>query len=149
MYYRIIGNDIRRNKAVTLTTMLFVAAAALLVALAAILIVNLSGAIDTLMMRAQTPHFMQMHAGDLDQDRMAAFVAQHDAIAAFQTVEFLNVDGAQIVFPTRSLAGSVQDNGFVVQGEHFDYLLLITSSDVILMPLARRPFNTQHDRFQV
>lgn len=123
MYYRIIRNDLRRNKAVTLTTMLFVAAAALLVALAAILVVNLAGAIDTLMMRAQTPHFMQMHAGDLDQARMAAFVAQNDAIAEFQTLEFLNVDGAQIVFPTRSLADSMQDNGFVVQGEHFDYLL--------------------------
>ncbi|RRR67490.1 MAG: FtsX-like permease family protein [Candidatus Viridilinea halotolerans] len=123
MYYRIIRNDIRRNKAVTLTTMLFVAAAALLVALAAILVVNLVGALDTLMTRAKTPHFMQMHAGELDQDRMAAFVAQNDAIAAFQVLEFLNVDGAQLVFPTRSLAGSMQDNGFAVQGEHFDYLL--------------------------
>jgi putative ABC transport system permease protein len=99
MYYRIIRNDIRRNKAVTLTTMLFVAAAALLVALAAILVVNLVGALDTLMTRAKTPHFMQMHAGELDQDRMAAFVAQNDAIAAFQVLEFLNVDGAQLVFP--------------------------------------------------
>lgn len=123
MYYRIIRNDICRNKAVTLTTMLFIAAAALLVALAVILVVNLAGALDTLMARAKTPHFMQMHTGDLDRTRLAAFVAQNDAIAEFQILEFLNLDGAQIVFPARSLAGSVQDNGFVVQSEHFDYLL--------------------------
>lgn len=63
MYYRVIRNDVVKSKAITLTTMLFVAAAAMLVALAAVLVVNLSGAIDTLMPRAQTPHFMQMHAG--------------------------------------------------------------------------------------
>ena len=61
---RAIRNDVLRSKAVALTTMAFVAAAAMLVALAAILVVNLSGAIDTLMTRAKTPHFMQMHAGE-------------------------------------------------------------------------------------
>ena len=43
MYYRAILNDIRKSKAITFTTMLFVAAAALLVSLAAILVVNLFG----------------------------------------------------------------------------------------------------------
>lgn len=123
MYYRAIRNDIVKSKAITLTTMLFVAAAAMLVALAAVLVVNLSGAIDTLMTRAQTPHFMQMHAGALDRERLAAFAQQQEAVAAFQVVEFLNVDGAQIVFPGGSLAGSVQDNGFAVQNEQFDFLL--------------------------
>ena len=45
MYYKIIRNDISKNKLITLTTMIFVAAAAMLVSLAAILIVNLSGAL--------------------------------------------------------------------------------------------------------
>lgn len=53
MYYRLLRNDILRSKAIALTTMLFVAAAAMLVSLAAILIVNLSGAIDALMARAK------------------------------------------------------------------------------------------------
>ena len=43
MYYRIIRNDVQKNKAITLTTSIFVAAAAMLVSLAAILVVNLSG----------------------------------------------------------------------------------------------------------
>jgi len=123
MYYRIIRNDILRNKAITLTTMVFVAAAAMLVSLAAILIINLSGAIDTLMTRAKTPHFMQMHSGPMDIGQLAAFAAQNGDVAEFQVLEFINVDGARIVFEKSSLADSVQDNGFSVQSEKFDYLL--------------------------
>ncbi len=123
MYYRAIRNDVLRSKAITLTTMGFVAAAAMLVALAAILVVNLAGAIDTLMAQAKTPHFVQMHAGELDTARLAAFVAQNDAVADFQALEFLNVDGAQIIFAGGSLAGSVQDTGFSVQSDKFDFLL--------------------------
>ncbi|WP_044356652.1 hypothetical protein, partial [Paenibacillus sp. E194] len=63
MHFRIIRNDMLKSKAITLTTMIFVAAAAMLVSLAAILIVNLTGALDTLMIQAKTPHFMQMHSG--------------------------------------------------------------------------------------
>ncbi len=134
MYYRIIRNDMAKSKAITLTTMLFVAAAALLVSLAAILVVNLTGAIDTLMTRAQTPHFMQMHAGALDMGRLAAFAEQQEAVADFQVLEFLNMDGAQIVFSGGSLAGSVQDNGFAVQSEQFDFLLDLDGK--IIQPAA-------------
>jgi putative ABC transport system permease protein len=123
MLARVIRNDVLRSKAVTLTTMLFVAAAALLVALAATLVVNLSGAIDTMMTRAKTPHFMQMHAGELDVARMAAFVEGNEHVADFQVLEFLNLDGSQFVFAGGSLAGSVQDNGLSVQSERFDFLL--------------------------
>jgi putative ABC transport system permease protein len=142
MYYRLLRNDIRRSKAITLTTMLFVAAAALLVALAAILVVNLAGAIETLMTQGKTPHFMQMHAGELDMARLAAFAEQNEDVADFQVVEFLNVDGAQFAFIDGSLAGSIQDNGLVVQSEKFDLLLdldgnLITVADgEIYLPIA-------------
>jgi putative ABC transport system permease protein len=128
MYYRILHNDILRSKTITLTTMLFVTAAAMLVALAALLVVNLSGAIDTLMTQAKTPHFTQMHAGKLDLARLSGFAEQNEAVADFQALEFLNVDGAQFLFAApasagRSLADSVQDNGFSLQSEKFDFLL--------------------------
>ena len=123
MYYRAIRSDVLRSRAITLTTVLLVAATAMLVALAAILVVNLSGAINTLMSRAHTPHLMQVHAGDLDMDRLAAFAAHQESVSDFQAVEFLNVDSAQIVIDGKSLAGSVQDNGFSMQGAGFDHLL--------------------------
>ena len=57
MYSRIIRNDISKSKGITLTTIDFVAAAAMLVSLAAILIVNLSGALDTLMTASENSAF--------------------------------------------------------------------------------------------
>ncbi len=142
MYYRLLRNDMIKSKAITLTTMLFITAATMLVALAAILVVNLSGAIDTLMTRAETPHFMQMHAGKLDLARLADFAEQNKAVDDFQVVEFLNLDGSELVFAGGSLADSVQDNGLSVQSEKFDFLLdlngnVITVSDGdIYVPIA-------------
>lgn len=124
MYYRMIRNDVLRSKLITLITTLFVSAAAMLVSLAAILVVNLGGAIDTLMTQAKTPHFMQMHSGGIDTARLTAFAKQNGSVDQFQVLEFLNVDGAQIIFDDRhSLADSVQDNGLSTQSKEFDYLL--------------------------
>lgn len=128
MYYKIIRNDISKSKAITLTTMIFVAAAAMLVSLAAILVVNLSGSIDTLMTRAKTPHFMQMHSGEIDTARLTAFAEQNGNVDEFQVLEFLNFDGAQIVIDGKSLANNVQDNGLSIQSEKFDYLLNLDSN---------------------
>ncbi|MDK8183555.1 FtsX-like permease family protein [Paenibacillus sp. UMB4589-SE434] len=123
MYNRIIRNDILKSKAITLTTIIFVAASAMLVSLAAILVVNLSGALDTLMKQAKTPHFMQMHSGEIDIARLTSFAKQNNNVDDFQVIEFLNMDGAQIIFGDSSLANSAQDNGFSIQSEKFDYLL--------------------------
>lgn len=123
MYYRIIRNDILKSKLLSITTMVFVAAAAMLVSLAAILIINLTGSIDTMMIQAKTPHFMQMHAGTIDWERLQAFAKQNENVEDFQVLTFLNVDGAEIKIGENSLADSVQDNGFSTQSNRFDYLL--------------------------
>lgn len=123
MYFRILRNDILKSKAITFTTMIFVAAASMLVSLAVILAVNLSGALDTLMTKSETPHFMQMHSGDIDRARLKSFAEQHNNVEEYQVVEFLGMDGAHIILGDNSLADSVQDNGFSLQNEKFDYLL--------------------------
>ncbi|KZO00779.1 ABC transporter permease [Pseudobacillus badius] len=123
MYFRIIGNDILKNKMITLVTMIFVAAAAMLVSLAAILTINLSGALDTLMTKSKTPHFLQMHSGEIDHARLTSFAEQNSNVDEFQVIEFLNIDGSEIILGENSLVDSVQDNGFSTQSEQFDYLL--------------------------
>src|SRR4051794_9349909 len=123
MYLRIIRNDISKSKAITLTTTIFVAAASMLVSLAAILVINLSGALDTLMTQAKTPHFMQMHSGEIDTERLKSFAEQNNNVEEYQVVEFLGMDGAQIILGDNSLSDSVQDNGFSKQNEKFDFLL--------------------------
>lgn len=123
MYYKLIKNDFQKSKAVTLTTVFFVAAAAMLVSLAMILVINLTGAIDSMMTKAETPHFMQMHSGEVDRDRLNAFAEESEFVEEFQVLEFLNLEGSQIFLDDSSLALSLQDNGVTVQSEKFDYLL--------------------------
>lgn len=123
MFFRILRGDLSKNKAVALTNLLFVAVAGSLVSLAAILAVHLSGALDTLMARAETPHLLQMHSGEIDLERMAAFAERSPHVDEYQVLEFLNMDGARIRLGDRTLESSVQDNGFSVQSDKFDYLL--------------------------
>ncbi|MEH7226780.1 FtsX-like permease family protein [Bacillus sp. JJ1566] len=142
MYFRLIRNDIVKSKVITFTTMIFVAAASMLVSLAAILIVNLTGALDMLMTKAEAPHFMQMHSGEIDRDRLKSFADQNDKVEEYEIVEFLGIDGSQIILGDNSLANSVQDNGLSIQNEKFDYLLdldgnIINVSDgEIYVPVA-------------
>lgn len=123
MYFRIIYNDILKSKAITFITMIFIAVASMLVSLAAILFVNLTGSIDTLMTKAKTPHFLQMHSGEIDMEGLRKFARQNNAVDDFQVLEFINIDGVEIIINGRSLADSVQDNGFSIQSEKIDYLL--------------------------
>jgi putative ABC transport system permease protein len=123
VYRKIIINDVRKSKLITITITAFILLAAMLTSLAAILSVNLLSAINNMMLRAQTPHFMQMHSGDIDMERLSAFAGTEKNVKEFQVLSFLNIEGAEIVIGENSLAGSVQDNGLSVQSKRFDFLL--------------------------
>ena len=123
MYGRIIKNDMQKSKMITATITMFILGAAMLTSLAALLIMNLLGAIDNMLILAKSPHIMQMHTGDVDMDRMKAFADAKNDVEEFQVLEFLNIDGSEIVINGNSLAWSVQDNGFSTQSKSFDYLL--------------------------
>lgn len=123
MYGRIIKNDIKKSKLITITITAFILVAALLTSLAAILIINLSTAIDHMLLEAQTPHFLQMHSGEINLMRLQNFADQQTVVEDFQIAGFLNIDGSDIKIGAHSLADSVQDNGLAVQNDKFDYLL--------------------------
>jgi len=123
MYLKIIRNDIAKSKLITMTLISFVTAAAMLISLAAILTVNLYGSLEALMTKAKTPHFMQMHSGDIDLKRLNAFATKQNNVSEYQLVKFLNIDGSKFVFGNKTLENSVQDNGISTQNEKFDLLL--------------------------
>lgn len=123
MFKKIIINDIKNSKLVTLVTLLIVSLSSMLVSLAMILGFNLFGSIDTLMINAKTPHFMQMHSGYINMNRLNGFAKNNDLVDKYQVLNFLNIDGANIVINNKSLSNNVQDNGFSIQSETFDYLL--------------------------
>lgn len=84
---------------------------------------NLFASIDTLMEKAKTPDFLQMHTGDLDYERLENFSKQHANVEDFQALEYLNISGDDIAIGNGDLANTVQDLGLVYQSDRFDYLL--------------------------
>ena len=126
MYSNIIKNDIRKSKLITSVVTAFILVAAILTSLTALLAVNLFGAIDNMLLSAKSVHFVQMHTGDVDVRQLQSF-ADAQAVEDYQVLPFLNIDGAEIVIGDNSLADSVQDNGFSIQSEKFDFLLDLNS----------------------
>lgn len=123
MRIRMIQKDLMRNKAVAIAMIAFIAIAAALLSMVAILGTNLFGAIDRLMIEAKTPHFMQMHSGDLDFTRLESFAIDTEDVDAFQVMPFLGIDSDKILIDGKALTDSLQDNGFSTQSEQFDFLL--------------------------
>ena len=132
MYGRLITNDIKKSKLVTAATTIFIAITAMLVSLAAILVINLAGSIDGMMERAKTPHFMQMHSGQIDQRKMEDFAKSQPNLADWQVLDFLNVDNTELFIAGKPMTDSVQDNGFSVQSKKFDFL--VDTNDQIIQP---------------
>lgn len=132
MYGRLITNDIKKSKLVTAATTIFIAITAMLVSLAAILVINLAGSIDGMMEHAQTPHFMQMHSGTLDRSKLEDFAKAQSNLADWQVLDFLNVDNSELFIAGEPMTDSVQDNGFSIQSEKFDFLL--DTQDHIIHP---------------
>lgn len=124
MNQKIIFHDMRKNLFTTIVTVSFIAASAMLVSLALLLGVNLLTSVDQLMKKAETPHFLQMHAGTLEkEEREAVKRLGEDLVEKEQVSEFLNIENSQIALNGNSLRDSTQDNGLCVQSASFDYLL--------------------------
>lgn len=134
MYYRIIRNDVLQSKLITITTTIFVTVAALLVALATILSINLSGSIDTLLEKSEVAHYMQMHTGELDEDRMQRFIESNDNIDRYEDSIFLNIEGSKIQIGEYNFSDSVVDNGMATQNEKMDYLLDMNNQPIYPKP---------------
>ena len=123
MLGRLLWNDIKNHKLLSLSTVIFMAASSLFISLAAVLFASLLGSVDGLMERAVTPDYLQMHTGEIQMEKIQAFAEEHSEIKKWQVGSFLNLDNGDLVLGNKSLADSTQDNGLGVQSECFDYLL--------------------------
>lgn len=123
MLRRLLWNDIRNHKLLSLSTVIFMASSSLFISLVAVLFVSLLGSVDGLMERAVTPDYLQMHTGAIQTEKIRAFAEDHPEIEKWQVCSFLNLDNSSLMLGNKSLADSTQDNGLCVQSEDFDYLL--------------------------
>lgn len=131
MYLMIIKNDIKKSKLITVTITVFIMVAALLTALGTSMVINLFGAIDNLMLDAKGAHYILMHSGDIDRERLSRFAADYEGVEELQIAEFLNIEGGDIIIGDQSLAASIQDNGVSVQNKNFDFLLDLNNQPII------------------
>ncbi|MGP3784147.1 hypothetical protein [Paenibacillus sp. 1A_MP2] len=130
MLLRMLRNDITRKKGITAALFIFVLLAALLVSSGSRMIMELTSSIQYLFSESKTPHFVQMHAGELDQAKVNSWAEGQSTVAQHQIVEMVNIDGANLFFGAESEKSSVMDIDFVTQNQDFDYLLNL-NSDII------------------
>src|SRR6056297_12175 len=123
--YKIVKKDFLRKKAVTLVVFSFVLLASMLVATGSNLVVQLTASLDYLFERAKVPHFVQMHAGDIDREIIGDWARTNPMVKEHQVVEMLTVDGSALYLGSSesSEKESVMDVSFVTQNPSFDLLL--------------------------
>jgi hypothetical protein len=123
MYWRIIKGDLRRNKVISVVILLCVMAASALIALTVLLVAQTLGAVNALMLQAETPHYEWMHKGDIDMMRLETFGASNPNVDEYQVLEFLNIPGEDIAINGQFQEDSINDNGLSTQSRLFDYLI--------------------------
>src|SRR5699024_5515767 len=132
MSIKIILNDLLKNKMITAILCVFVILSSLLAANGANMIVELTSSINSLFTKSQPPHFVQMHAGELNEKEIKTFTETSHLVKASQVTEMIQVDRRNIQFGEKNQLddGGVMDHYFVVQNDSFDYLLNM-KSDIV------------------
>jgi putative ABC transport system permease protein len=125
MVAKILRKDFLRKKIITIVVFAFMLLSALLVASGANLIMELSNSLDALFAKSKTPHFVQMHAGDIDQAEIDRWAAANGLVKEQQTVEMITIDGSTLYLGDSQTAevNSIMDISFVTQNPSFDLLL--------------------------
>jgi len=123
--YKIVKKDFLRKKAVTMVVFSFVLLASMLVATGSNLVVQLTASLDYLFEKAKVPHFVQMHAGDIDRETISDWARTSPMVKEHQVAEMITVDGSALYLGSSesSEKESVMDVSFVRQNPSFDFLL--------------------------
>ncbi|MFC4306974.1 ABC transporter permease [Cohnella boryungensis] len=125
MLLRMLKKDLKRNRTIAVALFVFVMLSALLAASGSNMIMQLFRSMDHLFAVSNAPHFVQMHAGEIDETALDEFASDNPMVRSRQLAEMLIIDNASIYYGDRRTpdSGSVMDNGFVEQNERFDFLL--------------------------
>lgn len=136
MRFRILKKDFLRKKSVAIILFVFILLASLLVASGSNMIMELSKSLDSLFNQAKTPHFVQIHAGSIDQKKIESWSAKQKEVKKQQTVKMINIEGSNLSLgnPDNPETSSVMDNGFVKQNKAFDFLLNLDNEAIQVKP---------------
>ncbi|KYG29485.1 FtsX-like permease family protein [Alkalihalobacillus trypoxylicola] len=125
MWIKLIKNDLKRKKIIHITLFIFLVLSAFCISNGATMLVKLSHSIEELFAKAEAPHFVQMHAGDIDQAQIDSWSSSSPLVNLQQTVAMINIDGTNLSLAKKQNPenNSVMDISFVKQNEKMDFLL--------------------------
>ena len=128
MNLSIVKNDLKRNKTINITLLIFIVLSAFLVSLGTMIPIQLFSSINNMYEVASPPHFMQMHVGEFNQAEVDRFAREIEYIRAWQTVEMIDIFGNDIQVISSDgtsylMTDSLIDNYWVKPNEGYDLLL--------------------------
>ncbi|MGG0301825.1 FtsX-like permease family protein [Bacillus albus] len=125
MIRRMLKRDFSQNKMIITILFMFIMLSSLLMASASSNVINLLNSMDQLFKVSSAPHFVQMHAGEINQKSIDSFVAKTPFVKEQQTAEMVQISGSNIFIKKKNEAehNSVMDISFVKQNSKFDFLL--------------------------
>ena len=95
----------------------------MMLGLSVFLFATLYSSISSLMTKAETPHFLQMHTGEISEEEISSFTEKRSDVEEMQICHFLNLENGQIRIGETAFDNNMQDNGLFCQSDKFDYLL--------------------------
>ena len=125
MIWRMLKKEFSRRIGVLIPVFVLISLSATLLAGGARITIELVDSIGGMFEKAQIPHFIQMHAGEIVQDEIDQFSRNNPLVKSQQTLEMLNIEGRTLYFKDdeRAQSSSVMDISFVAQSFIFDFLL--------------------------
>lgn len=129
MLVKIVKKDLLKNKMITFSLFIFMVLSTFLIASGTNIISELTNSLNALFTKSNAPHYVQMHAGAIDEAEIADFASTNNLVKETQVIEMLQIDGANIHFATEheGKESNVMDHYFTTQNELFDYLLNLDS----------------------
>ena len=123
MIRKLILNDIKNHRLLSVATLFFMTVCAALWMLCALLLGQMFNTVFSLMDQARIPDVIQMHSGPIDIEELESFANAREDLLDWQINYFLNIEGTRIQLDGQVLSDGTQDNGLTIQSSAFDYLL--------------------------
>ncbi|HEX3023004.1 MAG TPA: ABC transporter permease [Lachnospiraceae bacterium] len=126
MKWKMLINDFKRNRAGNVALLLFMFLAAWLVVAATIVVTQLITSMTGMYQIAKPPHFLQMHKGEIEDDRINQFNSSYDGVTAWQNVAMIDVYGDNLTVygdDEFRLSDCRLDISLVKQNKEYDLLL--------------------------
>jgi len=136
MLFRIVKKELRKQKSINIMVGLFILLSGLLIASGTTILVDTTSSIQALFTKAKPPHFVQMHASDMNKGEIESFAHEHDNVQAFQISEILLIDSSILNYNNDSTSPSenIMDHYLTTQNIQFDYLLNLENDIIQLQP---------------